>query len=161
MRHLDAVAVGQHEVDDRRRRRLQRGLVERLLGRRGLQHLEARLAQDDAQRAQDLGLVVDDEYARTVVHGTLSLRMAGHYKIFLGMAAGVGKTYRMLAEAQAQAEAGRDVVIGLLETHGRAETAALAEGLELLPRRRVPVPRRDAGGDGPARASSPARPSCA
>jgi two-component system sensor histidine kinase KdpD len=60
------------------------------------------------------------------------------YKIFLGMAAGVGKTYRMLAEAQARAEAGRDVVVGLLETHGRAETAALAEGLEVVPRRRVP-----------------------
>ncbi|MBE2316447.1 histidine kinase [Solirubrobacter sp. CPCC 204708] len=64
--------------------------------------------------------------------------MAGHYKIFLGMAAGVGKTYRMLAEAQAQAEAGRDVVVGLLETHGRAETQRAAEGLEQLPRRRVP-----------------------
>ncbi len=63
--------------------------------------------------------------------------MAGRYKIFLGMAAGVGKTYRMLAEAQAEAEAGRDVVIGLLETHGRAQTAALAEGLEAIPRRRV------------------------
>lgn len=63
--------------------------------------------------------------------------MAGHYKIFLGMAAGVGKTYRMLAEAQAQAEAGRDVVVGLLEAHRRAETERMAEGLELLPRRRV------------------------
>jgi two-component system sensor histidine kinase KdpD len=60
------------------------------------------------------------------------------YRIFLGMAAGVGKTYRMLQEAQAEAEAGRDVVVGLLETHGRVQTAALAEGLELVPRRRVP-----------------------
>ena len=72
--HLDAVAVGQHEVDDRRRRRAQRRLIERLLGRRGLQHLEARVAQDDPQRAQDLRLVVDDEYAGTVVHGRLSVR---------------------------------------------------------------------------------------
>jgi two-component system sensor histidine kinase KdpD len=64
--------------------------------------------------------------------------MAGRYRIFLGMAAGVGKTYRMLAEAQADAEAGRDVVVGLLETHGRAETEALAAGLEVVPRRRVP-----------------------
>src|SRR5215475_8420073 len=62
----------------------------------------------------------------------------GRYKIFLGMAAGVGKTYRMLAEAQAEAEAGRDVVIGLLETHGRAQTLRMAEGLEVVPRRRVP-----------------------
>jgi two-component system sensor histidine kinase KdpD len=64
--------------------------------------------------------------------------VAGRYRIFLGMAAGVGKTYRMLSEAQAEAEAGRDVVVGLLETHGRADTEALAAGLELVPRRRVP-----------------------
>jgi two-component system sensor histidine kinase KdpD len=63
--------------------------------------------------------------------------MAGRYKIFLGMAAGVGKTHRMLAEAQAEAEAGRDVLVGLLETHGRAGTERAAEGLERLPRRRV------------------------
>jgi two-component system sensor histidine kinase KdpD len=61
----------------------------------------------------------------------------GHYTIFLGMAAGVGKTYRMLQEGHAQLEAGRDVVIGLLETHGRAETQALAEGLPVVPQRRV------------------------
>lgn len=53
------------------------------------------------------------------------------------MAAGVGKTYRMLVEGRVEREIGRDVVIGLLETHGRAETAAAAEGLELIPRRRV------------------------
>jgi two-component system, OmpR family, sensor histidine kinase KdpD len=61
----------------------------------------------------------------------------GRYKIFLGMAAGVGKTYRMLQEGQAEAEAGRDVVIGYLEPHGRVETVALAEGLEIVPRQRV------------------------
>jgi two-component system, OmpR family, sensor histidine kinase KdpD len=61
----------------------------------------------------------------------------GHYKIFLGMAAGVGKTYQMLREGQAEAENGRDVVIGYLEPHGRAETVAQAEGLEVVPRRRV------------------------
>ena len=53
------------------------------------------------------------------------------------MAAGVGKTYRMLQEGHAEQEAGRDVVIGLLETHGREETQALAEGLPVVPRRRV------------------------
>ena len=61
----------------------------------------------------------------------------GHYKIFLGMAAGVGKTYRMLQEGQAERAAGRDVVIGYLEPHARPETEAQAEGLEQLPRRRV------------------------
>jgi two-component system sensor histidine kinase KdpD len=53
------------------------------------------------------------------------------------MAAGVGKTYRMLEEGHAEQEAGRDVVIGLLETHVRADTEALALGLPVLPRRRV------------------------
>jgi two-component system sensor histidine kinase KdpD len=61
----------------------------------------------------------------------------GRYKIFLGMAAGVGKTYQMLQEGQLEAEAGRDVVIGYLEPHGRAETMAQAEGLEVVPRRTV------------------------
>src|SRR5215210_4956231 len=61
----------------------------------------------------------------------------GRCKIFLGMAAGVGKTYRMLQEGRAAAEDGRDVVVGVLETHGRAETEAQAEGLEILPRREV------------------------
>jgi two-component system sensor histidine kinase KdpD len=61
----------------------------------------------------------------------------GRHKIFLGMAAGVGKTYRMLQEAHAEAARGRDVVIGYLEPHRRAETAAQAEGLEILARRRV------------------------
>lgn len=61
----------------------------------------------------------------------------GRHRVFLGMAAGVGKTFRMLAEGHAEERAGRDVVIGLLETHGRVETAEAAEGLELLPRRSV------------------------
>lgn len=60
---------------------------------------------------------------------------AGRHKIFLGMAAGVGKTYRMLQEGQAEAEAGRDVVIGYLEPHDRRETSAQAIGLDVIPRR--------------------------
>jgi two-component system sensor histidine kinase KdpD len=61
----------------------------------------------------------------------------GRHKIFLGMAAGVGKTVRMLQEGRAELEEGRDVAVGMLVTHGRAETAAVAEGLEVLPRRSV------------------------
>jgi two-component system sensor histidine kinase KdpD len=61
----------------------------------------------------------------------------GHLKVFIGMAPGVGKTYRMLQEGTAEAENGRDVVVGYLETHGRTETLAQAEGLELVPRRRT------------------------
>jgi two-component system sensor histidine kinase KdpD len=61
----------------------------------------------------------------------------GRYKVFLGMAAGVGKTFRMLQEGRAAAADGRDVVVGLVETHAREETAAQLDGLEVLPRRRV------------------------
>jgi two-component system sensor histidine kinase KdpD len=61
----------------------------------------------------------------------------GHLKVFIGMAPGVGKTYRMLQEGVAEADNGRDVVIGYLEPHGRAETVAQGEGLETVPRRRV------------------------
>jgi two-component system, OmpR family, sensor histidine kinase KdpD len=64
-------------------------------------------------------------------------RRRGRLKVFLGMAAGVGKTFRMLLEGRAELQTGRDVVIGLLETHGRAETAQLAAGLPMLPRMRV------------------------
>jgi two-component system, OmpR family, sensor histidine kinase KdpD len=61
----------------------------------------------------------------------------GRLKLYIGFAAGVGKTYRMLEEAHALKRRGVDIVIGFIETHGRAETAALMEGLELVPRRRV------------------------
>jgi two-component system sensor histidine kinase KdpD len=61
----------------------------------------------------------------------------GQLKVFIGMAAGVGKTYRMLEEGHVEQEAGRDVAIGYLEPHKRPETSALAEGLETVPRRRV------------------------
>jgi two-component system, OmpR family, sensor histidine kinase KdpD len=61
----------------------------------------------------------------------------GRLKLYLGFAAGVGKTYRMLEEAHALRKRGVDVVIGLIDTHGRAETAALVEGLERVPLRRV------------------------
>ncbi|MFH7244173.1 MAG: sensor histidine kinase KdpD [Spirulina sp.] len=57
----------------------------------------------------------------------------GKHKIFIGMAPGVGKTYRMLEEGQQLKQEGFDVVIGLLETHGRADTAEKADGLEQVP----------------------------
>jgi two-component system, OmpR family, sensor histidine kinase KdpD len=61
----------------------------------------------------------------------------GHLKVFIGMAPGVGKTYRMLQEGSAEADNGRDVAIGYLEPHGREETVAQARGLETVPRRTV------------------------
>ncbi len=63
--------------------------------------------------------------------------MRGRYRILLGMAAGVGKTYRMLQEGRQAQGDGRDVVIGYLEPHDRPETEALAEGLEVVPHLRT------------------------
>ena len=61
----------------------------------------------------------------------------GRLKVYLGYAAGVGKTYRMLDEAQALRRSGVDIVIGYFEPHGRRETIAKTEGLELIPRRGI------------------------
>jgi two-component system, OmpR family, sensor histidine kinase KdpD len=61
----------------------------------------------------------------------------GKLKIYLGHAAGVGKTYAMLEEAHRLKKAGVDVVIGWVETHGRQETEVLLEGLEIIPRKKV------------------------
>jgi two-component system, OmpR family, sensor histidine kinase KdpD len=77
------------------------------------------------------------EEAAATADNALMAERRGRHKIFIGMAAGVGKTYRMLQEGQAEAEAGRDVVIGYLEPHNRPETSAQAVGLEVVPRRRV------------------------
>lgn len=64
-------------------------------------------------------------------------RASGHLKIILGYAAGVGKTFKMLEEGQQLQAGGRDVVIGYFEPHGRTDTIAKSEGLELVPRRIV------------------------
>ncbi|MFC0517620.1 sensor protein KdpD [Mucilaginibacter angelicae] len=61
----------------------------------------------------------------------------GKFKVYIGMSAGVGKTYRMLLEAQALMRNGIDVKIGYIETHNRKETHALLEGLPIIPRRKL------------------------
>src|SRR6202142_969703 len=61
----------------------------------------------------------------------------GKLKIFVGAAPGVGKTYEMLQQARARQKDGYDIVVGVVETHGRKETEALVEGLEVIPRRRL------------------------
>ena len=66
----------------------------------------------------------------------------GKLKIFLGAAPGVGKTYEMLQSARRRKAEGVDVVIGVVETHGRKETEALLEGLEIIPRRQIPYEGR-------------------
>jgi len=61
----------------------------------------------------------------------------GRLKLYIGFAAGVGKTYRMLEEAHALRRRGVDIVVGFVETHGRVDTHALVAGLEVVPRRRI------------------------
>ena len=87
--------------------------------------------------------------------------MPGHHKVFLGMAAGVGKTYRMLQEGRAELDAGRDVVIGYLEPHGREETEVQADGLPRVPPRDIVYKDTPLRRDGPARGCSSGGPSCA
>jgi two-component system, OmpR family, sensor histidine kinase KdpD len=67
---------------------------------------------------------------------------AGRLKIFLGAAPGVGKTYEMLLEARGRLKEGKDVAVGVVETHGRKETEALLEGLEVIPRRHLKYKNR-------------------
>ena len=69
--------------------------------------------------------------------GTLRREAAGRLTVFLGASPGVGKTYAMLTRARELYRQGKDVVIGMVETHGRSETLALVEGLPLVPRRRI------------------------
>jgi two-component system sensor histidine kinase KdpD len=64
-------------------------------------------------------------------------RRAGRLKIFVGAAPGVGKTYEMLQQARARKQDGYDIVVGVVETHGRKETQALLEGLEVVPRKHL------------------------
>src|SRR5882672_5028620 len=61
----------------------------------------------------------------------------GRLKIFLGAAPGVGKTYAMLTAGRSEKAGGRDVVAGLIETHGRRETEQLVDGFEILPRKPI------------------------
>ena len=97
------------------------------------------------QRAPKEGLVPivsaerpnPDELLRSVAEEERRARR-GKLTVFFGAAPGVGKTYAMLEAAQGERREGRDVVVGVAEPHGRQETAALLEGLEVLPRRRVP-----------------------
>ena len=64
-------------------------------------------------------------------------RTRGRLRVYLGAAPGVGKTYAMLGEGRRRLERGTDVVVGFVETHGRRNTAAMLEGLETVPRRRM------------------------
>ena len=72
----------------------------------------------------------------------------GKLKIYMGYAAGVGKTYQMLEEAQELKARGVDITVGYFEPHAREDTIAKTEGLEMIPRRNVNLPRLLLRGDG-------------
>ena len=79
-----------------------------------------------------------DELLRKITEeAIIKDRTKGYLKIFLGYVAGVGKTYRMLYEARFLNEKGHDIIVGLVETHGRAETEELLKGLDVFPRKKV------------------------
>ncbi|MGH7932311.1 MAG: universal stress protein [Candidatus Binataceae bacterium] len=80
----------------------------------------------------------DDRKDPEAFLGLVPQSKKGRVKIYLGGAAGVGKTYRMLEEAHQMRERGQDVVLGFIETHGRAETAARIGDLEMVPPRKIP-----------------------
>ena len=86
-----------------------------------------------------------DPRRKPCLRGGARRRPRGRLKIFVGAAPGVGKTYEMLQTARAKLKEGVDVVVGVVETHGRKETEALLEGLEVIPRKpidlRQPHPR--------------------
>src|SRR5271155_1965176 len=85
------------------------------------------IPEDDRKRPEDF---LEDE-----VH---TKGKAGSLKVYIGSAAGVGKTYRMLQEAHQLKSHGHDVVIGVIETHGRVETVAQLGDLEQVPLREIP-----------------------
>ncbi|MGZ3690268.1 MAG: ATP-binding protein [Pseudobdellovibrio sp.] len=71
------------------------------------------------------------------INSDVKNEFSGKLRIFLGMSAGVGKTYAMLKAAHQKKTEGVDIVIGVVETHGRSDTAALTEGLELIPKKKI------------------------
>lgn len=85
--------------------------------------------------------MVDDEELRRPDPDALLAQVCekprGKLKVFFGACAGVGKTYAMLQEAQRLRAQGLDVLVGVVETHGRSETAAQLDGLEVLPLKRI------------------------
>jgi two-component system sensor histidine kinase KdpD len=80
--------------------------------------------------SENINLKTENSYDRS--------RRRGKHKIFIGMAPGVGKTFRMLEEGHQLKKEGIDVIVGLLETHGRKETGEKAQGLEIIPRQQMP-----------------------
>ena len=79
----------------------------------------------------------DPDQLLAQLRGDAERATRGKLRIYFGASAGVGKTYAMLNAAHRESNAGREVLVGVVETHGRSETAALLTGLEVLPRKDV------------------------
>lgn len=92
-------------------------------------------ARSPERDASDRRPTADEMLAR--IGATSGERERGRLRVYLGMAPGVGKTYRMLEEGHRRTARGTDLVVGYMEAHGRPETERLLEGLEVVPRRRV------------------------
>ena len=92
---------------------------------------------DHERDAFDFRPTADEMLARTHADEGTAVGGRGRLRLYLGMAPGVGKTYRMLEEGHRRAARGTDVVVGFVEPHGRRLTIALLDGLELVPRRSV------------------------
>src|SRR6478735_9613310 len=99
-------------------------------------HRNAELAQNPSMATEERSATTRREQADALL-GEIRRDGSGRLTLFLGAAPGVGKTYAMLSRARELKKQGIDVVVGLVETHGRVETQALLEGLELLPRKRL------------------------
>src|SRR5690348_6357709 len=87
-----------------------------------------------ASKATDEGVI---KVAPQAEDASDVVEAAGHFRIYLGAAAGVGKTYAMLNEGRRRAGRGADIVVGFVEPHGRAHTEELIEDLEIVPRQTV------------------------
>ena len=103
------------------------------LGEPGVNVLQLNMDLDRQRPSPDPGLTCRRRAGGAEATSTRPGR--GKLRIYLGAAPGVGKTYAMLNEAHRRRERGTDVVVGFVETHGRPQTAALLDGLEVLPRR--------------------------
>ena len=95
--------------------------------------------QDERPDPEALLAIANAEASADVLSGDAAgQRRRGRLKIFLGMCAGVGKTYTMLQDARTRSMEGVDALIGYIETHGRPDTEALLDGLAVLPRKQAP-----------------------
>jgi K+-sensing histidine kinase KdpD len=99
--------------------------------------VRGRAQRDGQERAERHRPDMADDDSRVAAGeagGSGSRPGRGHLRIYLGSAAGVGKSYAMLSEGHRRAERGADVVVGFAEAHGRPHTSALLDGLEVIPR---------------------------